>query len=213
MKPLKEIIIENSNLIYSIANKFGTRDIDDLFQAGCIGMMEAYEKFDISRGVKFTSFAYPYIVGRISEFVRENHTIKLSRDMMRAKRKVDKAKIYLTQELMREPTDDEISNYLNIPLENLIMLMNYNGDGYSLDEPYLDDLSLYNVISNGEINDELLFLKEEIDSLDEPERTIIYERYFADMTQNEVANNLGLSQVNVSRKEKKVLSKLRNTFN
>ena len=213
MKPLKEIIIENSNLIYSIANKFGTRDIDDLFQAGCIGMMEAYEKFDISRGVKFTSFAYPYIVGRISEFVRENHTIKLSRDMIRAKRKVDKAKIYLTQELMREPTDDEISNYLNIPLENLIMLMNYNGDGYSLDEPYLDDLSLYNVISNGEINDELLFLKEEIDSLDEPERTIIYERYFADMTQNEVANNLGLSQVNVSRKEKKVLSKLRKTFN
>ena len=213
MKPLKEIIIENSNLIYSIANKFGTRDIDDLFQAGCIGMMEAYEKFDISRGVKCTSFAYPYIVGRISEFVRENHTIKLSRDMMRAKRKVDKAKIYLTQELMREPTDDEISNYLNIPLENLIMLMNYNGDGYSLDEPYLDDLSLYNVISNGEINDELLFLKEEIDSLDEPERTIIYERYFADMTQNEVANNLGLSQVNVSRKEKKVLSKLRKTFN
>ena len=213
MKPLKEIIIENSNLIYSIANKFGTRDIDDLFQAGCIGMMEAYEKFDISRGVKFTSFAYPYIVGRISEFVRENHTIKLSRDMMRVKRKVDKAKIYLTQELMREPTDDEISNYLNIPLENLIMLMNYNGDGYSLDEPYLDDLSLYNVISNGEINDELLFLKEEIDSLDEPERTIIYERYFADMTQNEVANNLGLSQVNVSRKEKKVLSKLRKTFN
>ncbi len=213
MKPLKEIIIENSNLIYSIANKFGTRDIDDLFQAGCIGMMEAYEKFDVSRGVKFTSFAYPYIVGRISEFVRENHTIKLSRDMMRAKRKVDKAKIYLTQELMREPTDDEISNYLNIPLENLIMLMNYNGDGYSLDEPYLDDLSLYNVISNGEINDELLFLKEEIDSLDEPERTIIYERYFADMTQNEVANNLGLSQVNVSRKEKKVLSKLRKTFN
>lgn len=213
MKPLKEIIIENSNLIYSIANKFGTRDIDDLFQAGCIGMMEAYEKFDVSRGVKFTSFAYPYIVGRISEFVRENHTIKLSRDMIRAKRKVDKAKIYLTQELMREPTDDEISNYLNIPLENLIMLMNYNGDGYSLDEPYLDDLSLYNVISNGEINDELLFLKEEIDSLDEPERTIIYERYFADMTQNEVANNLGLSQVNVSRKEKKVLSKLRKTFN
>ena len=213
MKPLKEIIIENSNLIYSIANKFGTRDIDDLFQAGCIGMMEAYEKFDISRGVKFTSFAYPYIVGRISEFVRENHTIKLSRDMIRAKRQIDKAKIYLTQELMREPTDDEISNYLNIPLENLIMLMNYNGDGYSLDEPYLDDLSLYNVISNGEINDELLFLKEEIDSLDEPERTIIYERYFADMTQNEVANNLGLSQVNVSRKEKKVLSKLRKTFN
>lgn len=215
MDPLKEVILENSNLIYSIASKFGSgQDMDDLFQAGCIGMMEAYKKFDASRGVKFTTFAYPYILGRISEYVRENHAVKLSKDMMRAKKKVDKAKMYLSQELMREPTNEELSDYLNIPLENLNMLVSYNGDGYSLDETYLDDLSLYDVIASKDTDyNTLVFLKQEIDSLGEPERTIMYERYFEDMTQSEIAENLGLSQVDISRREKKVLVKLRKTFN
>lgn len=214
MEPLKEVILENSYLIYSIANKFGNNDIDDLFQAGCIGMMEAYKNFDDSRGVKFTTFAYPYILGRISEYVRENHTVRLSRDMMRAKRKVDQAKIYLSQEFMREPTDLELSKYLDIPLENLNVLINYKGDGISLDEPYLDDLSLYDTISSSDIDyDSLIFLKEEFESLQEPERTIMFQRYFEDMTQSEVASNLGLTQAHVSRSENKVLTKLRKTFN
>ena len=215
MEPLKEVILENSNLIYSIASHFGNnQDMDDLFQIGCIGMMEAYKKFDTSRGVKFTTFAYPYILGRISEYVRENHAIKLSKDMMRARNKIDRAKLYLTQEFMREPTNEELIEYLNIPLENLNMLMNYKGEGVSLDETYLDDLSLYDVIAAKEVDyNTLVFLKQEIDSLGEPERTIMYERYFEDMTQSEIANNLGLSQVDVSRREKKVLVKLRKTFN
>ena len=213
MEPLKEVIIKNSNLIYSIANKFNYSDIDDLFQVGCIGMMEAYKNFDESRGVKFTSFAYPYILGRITEFIRENHTIKLSRDMTRAKRKLEKVKIYLSQELMKEPTNEEISNYLNIPLENVNILMNYKGEGLSLDEFYLDDLSLYDVIGSDHNYDNLIFLKQQFESLEEPERTIMYYRYFEDMTQSEVADSLGLSQVNVSKKKKKVLTKLRKTFN
>lgn len=213
MKPLKEVILENSNLIYSIARKF-SGDLDDLFQAGCIGMMEAYKKFDSSRGVKFTTFAYPYILGRISEFARENHTVKLSRDMMRARNKIDKAKLYLTQEFMKEPTNEELSDYLNIPLQNLNMLIEYKGDGISLDEPYLDDLSLYDIISSNDIDyDTLIFLKSEIEALGEPERTIMYDRYFKDMTQSEIANNLGLSQVDISRRENKVLTKLRKVFN
>ena len=215
MDPLREVILENSNLIYSIASHFGNnQDMDDLFQAGCIGMMEAYKKFDASRGVKFTTFAYPYILGSISEYTRENHAIKLSKDMMKARKKVDKAKLYLTQEFMREPTNEELSEYLNIPLENLNMLMSYKGEGISLDETYLDDLSLYDVIAAKETDyNTLVFLKQEIDSLGEPERTIMYARYFEDMTQSEIANNLGLSQVDVSRREKKVLVKLRKTFN
>ncbi len=213
MEPLKEVIIKNSNLIYSIANKFNYSDIDDLFQVGCIGMMEAYKNFDESRGVKFTTFSYPYILGKITEFIRENHTVKLSRDMARAKRKLEKAKTYLSQELMKEPTNEEISNYLNIPLENVNILMNYKGEGLSLDEFYLDDLSLYDVIGSDHNYDNLIFLKQQFESLEEPERTIMYYRYFEDMTQSEVADSLGLSQVNVSRKEKKVLTKLRKTFN
>lgn len=213
MEPLKEVIIKNSNLIYSIANKFNYNDIDDLFQVGCIGMIEAYKNFDESRGVKFTTFSYPYILGKITEFIRENHTVKLSRDMARAKRKLEKAKTYLSQELMKEPTNEEISNYLNIPLENVNILMNYKGEGLSLDEFYLDDLSLYDVIGSDHNYDNLIFLKQQFESLEEPERTIMYYRYFEDMTQSEVADSLGLSQVNVSRKEKKVLTKLRKTFN
>ena len=215
MKSLTELILQNSNLIYSIASKFGNNnDMDDLFQAGCIGMMEAYKRFDSSRGVKFTTFAYPYILGRISEYVRENHAVKLTKDMTRAKNKIERAKMYMTQELMREPSNEELSNYLNIPLENLNMLLNYNGDGFSLDETYLDDLSLYDVISSKEVDyNTLVFLKQEVENLEEPERTIMYERYFEDMTQSEIANNLGLSQVDVSRREKKVLVKLRKTFN
>ena len=215
MKSLTELILQNSNLIYSIASKFGNNNaMDDLFQAGCIGMMEAYKRFDSSRGVKFTTFAYPYILGRISEYVRENHAVKLTKDMTRAKNKIERAKMYMTQELMREPSNEELSNYLNIPLENLNMLLNYNGDGFSLDETYLDNLSLYDVISSKEVDyNTLVFLKQEIENLEEPERTIMYERYFEDMTQSEIANNLGLSQVDVSRREKKVLVKLRKTFN
>ena len=99
-------------------------------------------------------------------------------------------------------------------LENLNILINYKGDGISLDEPYLNDLSLYDIISNYDIDyDNLIFLKEEFESLDEPERTIMFQRYFEDMTQSEVASNLGLTQAHVSRSENKVLTKLRKTFN
>lgn len=213
MENVTKIILENSNLIYSIASKF-SGDMDDLFQNGCIGMIEAYNKFDPTRGVKFTTFAYPYILGRISEFARENHMIKLSKDMMRAKRKVEKVKLYLTQELMREPTNEELCEYLNIPISNLEMLLNCKVDGFSLDETYVDDLSLYDVIAKEEADyNTVVFIKEAIDSLQEPERTIMYERYFADKTQSEIAKSLGLSQVDVSRRENKVLTKFRKTFN
>lgn len=210
MKDLREVILENSKLIYSIASKFGGNDIDDLFQAGCIGMMEAYKKFDVSKGVKFTTYAYPFILGRISEYVRENHTVRISKDMMRMKSKVGKVKEYLTQELMREPTDLELSEYLNVDVKNLNMVLNYQGDGVSLDEYYLDDLSLYDVISDGNWDyNNLIFVKQAIENLEEPERTIMIKRYFEDMTQSEIAGSLGLSQVDISRREKKVLIKLR----
>ena len=213
MENVTKIILENSNLIYSIASKF-SGDMDDLFQNGCIGMIEAYNKFDPTRGVKFTTFAYPYILGRISECARENHMIKLSKDMMRAKRKVEKVKLYLTQELMREPTNEELCEYLNIPISNLEMLLNCKVDGFSLDETYVDDLSLYDVIAKEEADyNTIVFIKEAIDSLQEPERTIMYERYFADKTQSEIAKSLGLTQVDVSRRENKVLTKFRKTFN
>lgn len=214
MEDIKDVILKNSNLIYSIARKFSTNDLDDLFQAGCIGMMEAYNKFDASKGVKFTTYAYPYILGRVSEYARENHTIKISKDVLRMKNNVIKVKSYLTQELMREPTNLELSDYLGIPFHNLDEIINYQGDGISLDEVYLDDLSLYDIIGDKNTDyNSLVFLKQAIEGLGEPERTIMIKRYFEDMTQSEIASDLGLSQVDVSRREKKVLVKLRQNCN
>ncbi len=210
MDEIKEVILNNSNLIYSIASKFKGHDIDDLFQVGCIGMIEAYRNFDKSKNVKFTTYAYPFILGKISEYVRENHNVRVSKDVQRMKKKILKVREALTQELMREPSNIEISDYLDIPLKNLERIMSYGLDGVSLDEVYLDDLSLYDVIGDKVIDyNTLTFLKDEINKLKEPERSIMIKRYFEDRTQCDTAFDLGLSQVEVSRKEKKVLVKLR----
>lgn len=210
MDEIKEVILNNSNLIYSIASKFKGHDIDDLFQVGCIGMIEAYRNFDKSKNVKFTTYAYPFILGKISEYVRENHNVRVSKDVQRMKKKILKVREALTQVLMREPSNIEISDYLDIPLKNLERIMSYGLDGVSLDEVYLDDLSLYDVIGDKVIDyNTLTFLKDEINKLKEPERSIMIKRYFEDRTQCDTAFDLGLSQVEVSRKEKKVLVKLR----
>lgn len=201
MDSLENILINNRNLIYSIASKFNG-DIDDLFQAGCIGMIKAYKNFDENKNTKFTTFSYSYILGEILEYVRKNHTMKISKEMLSMKNKIEKVKSYLTQKLMRNPTIEEISETLNIPVENLIPIINYN-ECYSLDN------ELYDVVGEDLDYDTILFIKEEINNLNEPERTIMYQRYFEDKTQSEIANNLNLSQVDVSRKEKKVLTKIR----
>lgn len=201
MDSLENILINNRNLIYSIASKFNG-DIDDLFQAGCIGMIKAYKNFDENKNTKFTTFSYSYILGEILEYVRKNHTMKISKEMLSMKNKIEKVKSYLTQKLMRNPTIEEISETLNIPVENLIPIINYN-ECYSLDN------ELYDVVGEYLDYDTILFIKEEINNLNEPERTIMYQRYFEDKTQSEIANNLNLSQVDVSRKEKKVLTKIR----
>lgn len=211
---IKEVILENSNLIYSIARKFDIGNIDDLFQAGCIGMIEAYKRFDENKNVKFTTYAYPFILGRISQYARENHTICLSKDMLRMKNKINKVKDYLTQEFMREPSEKELSDYLNIPIDDLKNVMNYQSDGLSLDDVYLDNLSLYDVIESKQCDySSLIYLKSEIENLGEPERSILIKRYFEDMTQCETASLLGLTQVDVSRREKKALVKLRQMSN
>ena len=210
MDEIKDVILNNSNLIYSIASKFRGHDMDDLFQVGCIGMIEAYKHFDKSKNVKFTTYAYSFILGKISEYVRENHNVRVSKDVQRMKKKILRVKEALAQELMREPTNFEVSEYLDISLNNLELIMGYGGDGVSLDEVYFDDLSLYDVTGDKTIDyNSLTFLKDEINKLKEPERSIMIKRYFEDMTQCDTAHDLGLSQVEVSRKEKKVLVKLR----
>lgn len=214
MEDINEIILRNESFIYSIANKFTKyKNKEDLFQVGCIGMIEAYKNYDETKGTKFTSYAYQYIYGEMSKFVREDHTVKLSRDMARLKNKIEDARNRLTQIFMHVPSNKELSNYLEIDERIVEQILNYT-DPFSMDELFADDLSMHEIVADKQTDyDTLIALKDEIENLSEPERSIMLERYFEDLTQTEIANNLGLSQVDVSRKEQKALTKLRKAFN
>lgn len=214
MENIANIILENENLIYSIASKFTKyKNKEDLFQVGCIGIIEAYKNFDPNKQTKFTTYAYQYIYGEMSKYIREDHNVKLSRDLSKLKYKIEKAKTLLTQKFMRSPTNKELSDYLEIEEDKINQILNYN-DTFSIDDSYQEDFSFHEIIADKVVDyDILLDLKTEIENLEEPERTIMIERYYQDLTQMQIANNLGLTQVDVSRREKKTLKKLRKIFN
>lgn len=214
MDEITDIILKNETFIYSIAKKFSKyKNKEDLFQVGCIGMIEAYKNFDETKGTKFTSYAYNYVYGQMSKFVREDHTIKLNKEMNTLKNKIETAKNKLTQNLMRAPTIKELSDFLETEEVIIEKILNYN-DPYSMDEMYKEDLSMHEMVPDNETDyNTLIALKTEIENLNEPEKTIMIKRYYEDLTQTEIAKELGLSQVDISRKESKVLTKLRKTFN
>lgn len=212
MKDIATVIVENEKLIYKLTNYFPYyQDKDDLYQAGCKGMIEAYKRYDSSKDTKFTSYAYSYILGEMRKVVREDKSIKISRDINKLNSKIEKANSLLSQTLMREPTITELSSYLEIPEEYIVEALNSQVVLRSIDSNVGDtNMMLHEVIGKPDVDiDDLLFLKTELENLEEPERSIMINRYYEDMTQTEIANILGLSQVDVSRREKKVLTKIR----
>ncbi|MBE6150152.1 MAG: sigma-70 family RNA polymerase sigma factor [Firmicutes bacterium] len=212
---MENLILENKNLIYSMTRYFEKYcNKEDLFQAGCIGMIIAYKNFDESMGVKFTTYAYPYILGEMKKVIRESRSVKVSRNIQLLSLKIEKAKILLTQKLMREPTNIEISNYLEIPIDVINEAINSNMIVYSIDEPINKEgkiVTLQDMLGNNKIDniDDLILLKDELSKLSEFEKKLIQTRYENDLTQQETAEILGISQVQVSRKEQKILLKLK----
>lgn len=211
---LKDLIINNQNLIYKLTHYFKNyENKEDLFQAGCIGMVKAYKKYDASFNVKFTTFAFPYILGEMKKFVREDKGIKISKDISRLNSKIEKATIILSQKLMREPTLEELANFLDIPTCDLVEAINSTNNIMSIDEVINNDgkeVTLHDIIKDKEVDlDSLISLKNALNGLTEFEKDLINKRYFEDKTQKEVASSLGISQVQVSRKEQKVLTKLK----
>lgn len=212
---MEDLIQENSNLIYSITKyfeKYGNKE--DLYQAGCIGMQKAYEKYDPSLGVKFTTYAYDYILGEMRKLVREDKTIKVSRNLQMLNLKIEKAVIILTQTLMRMPTYQELSDYLEVPEYLIAEALGSVQPVYSIDEPIITgekEMTLHEMI--GEVDntniDDLIILRDELKKLSPFERELIEKRYMEDLTQQQTAQILGMSQVQVSRKEQKVLCKLK----
>jgi len=209
MDDLTEVILHNQKLIYKVAHYFDNgQNMEDLFQVGCIGLIDAYDNYKPEYGTKFTTYAYPYIMGEMKKYVRENRNIKISKEMVKLSLKIESAKNLLMQELMREPTIKELSHFLELP-EDIIMAALINLDSVSLDKEN-EVGNLYDIIPSKMIDySELIMLKEEIDALPEPDRTIIIKRYLNDLTQTEVARQLGTNQIFVSRCENKALKLIR----
>ena len=210
---MEELILENKNLIYSITRYFEKySNKEDLFQAGCIGMIMAYKNYNPDMNVKFTTYAYPYILGEMKKLVREDKSIKTSRNIQLLNLKVEKASILLTQKLMRKPTILELADFLEMPVYMIEEAINSTRPIYSIDEPLNDEgkeLTLQDTIGKMDNVDELLFLKEALSKLDPFERSLISKRYINDLTQQQTADELGISQVQVSRGEQKILTKLK----
>lgn len=205
-----------SNMIYKIAHKysFGV-DFEDLCQVGQIGLMKAYEKYDKSYGSDFSSYAYIYIKGEILKYIKENRVVKISNDLFTLNKSIAHAMEVLTQKNMKMPTNSELALFLEIPEEKINEAMMATEYVKSLDYVLNDDddkeLTLYDSIKYEEkgYDERILDLKEELSLLDENEKKLIMARYYEDKSQQETSELLGISQVQVSRNESKILTKLR----
>ena len=211
-----EIILENINLIYSATKYFEKYpDKDDLFQVGCIGMIKAYDNYNSSFDVKFTTYAYTYILGEMKKLTREDKNIKISRSIQMLSLKIEKANILLMQKLNREPTISELADYLELPEFMISEAVNSTKPIYSLDEPLNSEgreitfQDTIGCVDNVEL-DNLISLRDELNKLSVFEKKLIEKRYMNDMTQQQTAKQLGISQVQVSRNEQKILVKLKN---
>ena len=205
-------LLEYENLVFSIISKYGNYfDKDDLYQVGMIGLIDAFKHFNNSIGVKFSSYAYYYILGEVTKFVRENRSVKVSKDFIKLNSSIEKCKDIMRQKLGREPTNTEISLYLEVDEEKIEDAKVALQEVQSLDFQYEDDVSLYNSVMSfdNETSASVLDLRDEINKLNDEEKALINARYYQEMTQSEASKRLGISQVQVSRKEGKILEKLR----
>ena len=220
-KDLKDSIVnQNLSLVWSLVHRFtsSTYDKEDLFQIGCLGLLKAIDNFDPSFQTQFSTYAVPIIMGEIKRFFRDDGAIKVSRSLKELNLKIGRARLELYDKYIREPTIEEIASHLEVSREDVIMALESSAYPASLSEPYTqkDGSQTYlesrlAVESNININD-LLSLKEGIKNLDEKEKLLIYLRYYKDMNQSEIAKRFNISQVQVSRMEKKVIEKLKLQF-
>ena len=206
-------ILENQNLIYYIANSFKNYPYkEDLYQAGRLGMIKASKRYNDSMNTKFTTYAFSDILGEMRKLVRSDKGIKVSREISNLNSKIEKAYSLLSQRLMKEPNIKEIADFLEIPEYYVSEAISSSNKIKSIDEPINSEgreLTLIDVIGKSDNIDELIMLKESLMNLTFEEQQIIYNRYFKDYTQSETSKAMGISQVQVSRKEHKVLEKLK----
>ena len=217
------MVEENLGLIHSIIRRFAGRgcEAEDLFQIGSIGLVKAIDKFDPSYQVQFSTYAVPLIVGEIKRFLRDDGMIKVSRSLKETAMKARLTMQQLQNSLGREPTMEEISDRMGIRAEELAAALESGAEVESLSKTICQgdgsEISLMEKLDTGEnhcdrVLDRVL-LQQLLKGLPDEHRKVIFLRYFADQTQNQVAERMGMTQVQVSRLEKKILSELRRKGN
>lgn len=213
------VVTENVGLVWSIVRRFANRghEMEDLFQIGSIGLIKAIDKFDSSYNVKFSTYAVPMITGEIKRFLRDDGMIKVSRSLKETAIKIRIERERFSNAHGREPTIDEIGQELDIAKDEIVMALETGAEVESLYKTIYqgDGNPIYLIDKLAETKDESenlidrLALREIINSLGEKEQEIIKLRYFKDRTQTDIAKELGISQVQVSRMEKRILKIMR----
>ena len=214
----KEVLTqENSPLIKSLIKRFRDKGVeyDDLFQIGCIGFLKAINNFKTEFGVKFSTYVVPMVIGEIKRFMRDDGAIKVSRALKSLNIQINRFIEQFSSKNQRKPTIEEIAKKFQVEEQDVVMAMDSARMPISLYAPLEDesgDLTVIDRVENENANDNMLdnlALKEMIKNLQEREKKIILLRYYFDKTQSEIAKELGISQVQVSRLENKILENFR----
>ncbi len=209
------LVTENSGLIWSVARRFAGRgtDTEDLYQLGCLGFLKAVDGFDLNFGTQFSTYAVPKIAGEIRRFLRDDGAVKVSRGIKEQSATIKSARNHLLHALGREPTIQEISNQTGFTPEEIALAETATAATESIHaEAGEDGFTLESVLSNTETEEELverISLNQAIERLPEREAMVIRLRYYHGLTQERVSKVLSVSQVQVSRIEKKALAHLR----
>lgn len=212
----EELIVSNSGLIWSIARRYFGRgvDPDDLYQLGCLGFLKAVDGFDLDFGTQFSTYAVPKIAGEIRRFLRDDGAVKVSRSIKERAVQIKATRQRLTGTLGREPTLMELSAETGLQPEEIATAETATGAAESIQKPNGEDgFTLEDVLTDGEMEDKIverIALREAIACLPEREQMVIKLRFFHGLTQDRTSKILGVSQVQISRIEKKALASLKN---
>lgn len=214
-----KILIENTGLIWSIVRRFLNRghEGEDLFQIGCIGMLKAIDRFDTEFDVAFSTYAVPMIAGEIRRFIRDDGIVKISRKIKENQMKIMHQREIYINEKKQEPTIEELEKVCDLTKEEIVMMMDASRNVESIDKEMYSKDSAYTLMDLAEDDTNIeetvlnkIMVQQLMDMLESKERKIINLRYFKNKTQSQVAKEMGMTQVQVSRLEKKILNSMRN---
>ncbi|NLK43080.1 MAG: RNA polymerase sporulation sigma factor SigG [Tissierellia bacterium] len=219
LKARETFIQGNLRLVLSIIQRFNRRGehVDDLFQVGCIGLIKAIDNFDLSQNVRFSTYAVPMIIGEIRRYLRDNNSIRVSRSLRDIAYRALQAREQLINKNSKEPTIYEIAEELNLPKEEVVFALEAIQEPISLFEPIFHDsgdaIYVMDQVKDEKAEDEVwlsqIALREAIEKLNNREKQILNLRFFEGKTQMEVAEEIGISQAQVSRLEKNALRQMR----